>query len=86
MTREVYTDEEFIRFSRSYVFVRVMEDTDPEGNGLARRFRIEGTPTLIVLDSRGREVGRIVGGRDASDLIDELEEIIESSHHEKYTV
>ena len=80
MTREVYTDKDFIRFSRSYVFVRVMEDTDSEGDSVARRFRVEGTPTLVILNSSGREVGRIVGGRDALDLIDDIEEIIESAH------
>ena len=84
MTREVYADEAFIRFSRSYVFVRVMEDIDSEGYRLARRFRTEGTPTLIILNSSGKEVGRILGGRDALDLIDELKEIIESAHPGKY--
>lgn len=86
MTREVYTDKEFIRFSRSYVFVRVMEDTDSEGARLARRFRIEGTPTLVILNSRGREVGRILGGGDALDLIDELKGIIESARPGRYTL
>ena len=84
MTREVYADDSFIRFSRSYVFVRVMEDTDSEGYRLVRRFRPEGTPTLIILNSSGKEVGRILGGRDALDLIDELKEIIESAHPGKY--
>ena len=79
MAREVYTDKAFIQFSRNHVFVRVMEDADAEGERLARRFRIEGTPTLIILNSSGKEVDRIVGGRDALDLIDELNEIIQSA-------
>jgi hypothetical protein len=86
MTREVYTDKEFIQFSRSYVFVRVMEDIDAEGARLARRFDIEGTPTLIILNSSGKEVGRILGGRDASDLIDELKEIMSSAPSGKYRI
>jgi hypothetical protein len=86
MAREVYTDKEFIQFSSKHVLVRIMEDTDAEGERIARRFRIEGTPTLVVLNSSGKEVGRILGGRDVLDLIDSLEEIMDSAHPGKYTI
>jgi thioredoxin-related protein len=72
MTREVYTDKRFIEFSRSQVFLRVFEDTQPEGERLARKFGVPGFPTLIILDFRGHEVDRIVGARRAQDLIEEL--------------
>ncbi len=78
MTREVYTDNEFIKFSRSQIFMRVFQDTDPEGARLARRFKIEGFPTLIILDSSGNEVDRIVGAMSAKDLIEELDMIFHS--------
>jgi thioredoxin-related protein len=86
MAREVYTDKEFIKFSQSQVFIRVIEDTSIEGKSLARKFRIEGTPTLIILDSSGKEVDRIVGGRDAQELIDELKDIFQSAKSKKYTI
>jgi hypothetical protein len=72
MTREVYPDKEFIKFSQSYVFVRVFQDTDPQGNRIARRFGVEGFPTLLLLDSSGREVDRILGFRDAEELMDDI--------------
>ena len=77
MTREVYPDREFIRFSRSQVFMRVFQDTDPEGARLARKFRIRGVPTLIILDSKGREIDRIEGAMRAPDLIEELKLIFQ---------
>jgi thioredoxin-related protein len=86
MAREVYTDKEFIKFSKSLLFMRVFEDTSAEGKSLARKFRIEGTPTLIILDSSGKEIDRILGGMDARDLIEELKEIIQSAKSEKYTI
>jgi thioredoxin-related protein len=61
-----------------------MEDVDTEGRSLARRFDIEGTPTLLILNSSGKEIGRILGGMDPSDLIDEIEGIIESAPSGKY--
>jgi len=86
MTREVYTDEEFIKFSRSQVFMRVFEDTDPEGARLARKFKIEGFPTLIILDSQGQEVDRIEGAMDAQSLIEELESVFQDAKQEKITL
>ena len=84
MTREVYSDSEFIKFSRKHVFVRVFADTNNEGMRLARRFRIEGTPTLIVLDSAGKEIDRIVGAMGTQELIEVLEEIMQSSKSQRY--
>jgi thioredoxin-related protein len=86
MTREVYTDKELIEFSRSQVFLRVFEDTDAEGKRLARKFRIDGFPTLIVLDSEGQEVDRIEGAMSARDLIEELKLIFKSAKSEKFSI
>jgi hypothetical protein len=72
MTREVYPDKEFIKFSQNYVFIRVFQDTEPQGNRLARRFGIEGFPTLLLLDSSGHEVDRVLGFRSAEELMDEI--------------
>jgi len=79
MTREVYPDKEFTEFSKSQIFMRFFSDTEVEGDLLARRFRVKVFPTLIVLNSKGNEVERIVGERSAPDLIDELTDIFESA-------
>jgi thioredoxin-related protein len=86
MTREVYTDKGFIEFSRSQVFVRVFEDTQPEGERLARKYAVPGYPTLIVLDSRGHEVDRIEGAMRAMDLIKELQLIFKSAKSERISI
>ncbi len=75
MTREVYTDKGFIEFSRSQIFVRVFQDTEPQGDRLARKYRVDGFPTLIILDPSGHEVDRILGFRPAPELIKELKDI-----------
>lgn len=77
MAREVYTDETFIEFSSKFVFMRVLADKDPEGAQLQRLYRVEGIPTLLILDSKGREIDRIIGARPADALIEELEFILE---------
>ncbi len=75
MTREVYTDKEFIQFSRKYVFIRLFQDTDPQGSRLASRFKVDGFPTLIIFDSSGKELDRILGFMSAQDLIEEIQSI-----------
>jgi thioredoxin-related protein len=86
MTREVYSDKDFIEFSRSQIFVRIFIDEDPEGKELAREFAVEALPTLIILDSKGREVDRIVGGRDAPDLIRMLKFLFENSEDDSISI
>jgi len=86
MTREVYPDTKFIQFSRSQIFMRVFEDTDPQGARLARKFNIDGFPTLIILDSAGHEVDRIVGALSAQDLIEELESIFQGAKSDRITL
>ena len=78
MTREVYSNKEFIEFSKSQVFMRVFIDTDSGGKELARKYNVEALPTLIILNAEGREVDRIVGGMDATDLIELLKYIFEA--------
>ena len=79
MAREVYTDKAFIQFSRKYVWIRLFQDTDPQGARLASKFRVEGVPTLIILDSSGREVDRILGFLSAPELMEELQSIVEDN-------
>ncbi len=86
MTREVYSDKDYIEFSRSQVFMRIFIDEDPEGKELAREFGVEALPTLIILDSKGREVDRLVGGRDAPDLIRTLRFIFEAAEDGRISI
>jgi thioredoxin-related protein len=50
-------------------------DTDPEGTQLAEKFRVRGFPTIVVVNSEGVEVGRVVGARPAKRLIQDLNQI-----------
>jgi len=78
MTREVYSNKEFIEFSRSQIFLRIFIDKDAGAKELARRYGVEGLPTLIIFNPEGREVDRISGFMSAEDLMQELGYIFES--------
>jgi thiol:disulfide interchange protein len=79
MAREVYPDPQFVEFSRSQLFVRLFADTDPQGPDLVTRFKVRGFPTILVLNARGEEVGRLEGARDRDKLIQEIKTITSRS-------
>jgi thiol:disulfide interchange protein len=79
MAREVYPDKAFIQFSQNYVLIRVFQDTDPQGNRLARQFGVEGFPTILLLDSSGREIDRILGFRTAEELMEDIKSAFKPS-------
>ena len=47
-----------------------------EGIGLARELRIQGYPTFVILNSNGKELGRIVGGAQIGQFIKKVEEVL----------
>jgi tetratricopeptide (TPR) repeat protein len=58
MDRAVYTDERLLTAMAKVRPVRIDIDRDP---GIARKYGISGTPTLLLTDSFGRELFRYAG-------------------------
>ena len=44
-----------------YVWLRLNAETDPDGVKMQRKFFVSGFPTLLILDSNGREIDRLQG-------------------------
>jgi thiol:disulfide interchange protein len=84
--RSVLSSKAFVNYAKTNL---VLVDIDfprgkeqPEGlkkanAALSEKYNIEGFPTVIVLDSQGKELSRTVGfnGQSATQLIDELEKL-----------
>ncbi len=56
--------------------VAVKLDAERGGRDAARRYRVAGYPTLLFLDARGVEVGRIPGYLPPRAFLEELEDIV----------
>jgi tetratricopeptide (TPR) repeat protein len=78
MTEKVYPDLEFINFSRSQIYMLLNAETDSEGIRLSGKFDVHTYPTILVLDSKGQEIDRLIGGRSAKTLIRDLQDIFEN--------
>jgi len=79
MKRSVFPDPAFVEFSKNSVFMLVESDRDSEGTRIAREFNVREFPTFLVLNSQGREVGRLTGEQSTGQLIGELEKIFKRS-------
>lgn len=56
--------------------ITVKLDADRGGRDAARRYGVEGFPTMVFLDGRGTEVGRIPGYLPPTEFLSELEAIL----------
>lgn len=75
LDKDVYTDREFIRFMNGYVTAKIDSEDNAEGTQFATKYKVEGLPTLMVIDQEEHVLLRIVGFRSAKDLIHEIETV-----------
>lgn len=68
----IFTRDEFIAKSRSFVPVYVDGDT-PSGQALGKRFNVSGYPTMVLLRSDGNEVTRLEGSVEPAKYMQLLE-------------
>ncbi len=66
MEQRTYTDAEVVQLSDNFVCVKINGDLHRD---LVKRFNIHSYPTLLLLDSRGREQSRIIGYQPATVLV-----------------
>ncbi len=64
-----YKDSNVIAKAKDLINVRIDAD---EQRDLASRYRISGLPTILFVDSAGREIHRVVGYRPPQDFVKEM--------------
>ena len=52
-------------------------DVEGDGRELSNRYRVDGLPTVLVLDSSGREIGRIPGYMPPTRFLEQVERILQ---------
>ncbi len=63
-------------FNKNFVNAKIDMEKG-EGPALARRYKITGYPTFLILDSKGKEISRIVGAsRSGSDFITKVQKAL----------
>ena len=76
MAKSVFTTKEAgDYFNKKFVNIKIDMEKG-EGINLARQFKIKGYPTFIILNSNGKELGRIVGGAEIKQFIQKVEGVL----------
>lgn len=76
MAKSVFTTKEAgDYFNKKFVNIKIDMEKG-EGINLARQFKIQGYPTFIILNSNGKELGRIVGGAQIEQFIQKVEDVL----------
>lgn len=76
MEEEVYPDEDLIQKSSEFINIKVNVD---QNNDLANQYGIESIPTLMFLNSEGEVLIREIGFMSSSELIDTMDQILNSA-------
>jgi thiol:disulfide interchange protein len=59
--------------------VVVKLDAERDGRDAARRYRVDGFPTMLFLDAKGQEVGRVPGYLPPEPFLEELADILKKA-------
>lgn len=61
-----------IQENRSFVFLKLNAETEPDGIAMQKRFGIESYPTVLLLDSTGEEFDRLEGYLPGEQFLERL--------------
>jgi thiol:disulfide interchange protein len=54
-------------------------DVDGDGRDLSNEYRVDGLPTIVVLDAGGQEIGRIPGYMPPDSFLEQVESFLQQS-------
>lgn len=69
-------------FNKNFVVAKFDAERG-EGVSIAEKYNVRAYPTFLILDSTGKEVGRIVGGADPDDFIAKVQEVVDNAQKDK---
>jgi tetratricopeptide (TPR) repeat protein len=68
-----FTDTSVIRFSMDFVFFKTNAEKD---TALSERFKVNGYPTVILINPSGEEIDRVVGYATAPDFVQKIKDYL----------
>ena len=69
LDQTTYRNAKFVAYSRGWVMVKVNPEKSALGRQLAAKYRVNGFPSMIFTDARGKKHGEAVGTYPAEMLI-----------------
>ncbi len=72
LDQTTYKDSKFVRASRNWVMVRVNAEKGARNLQIAKKYRLEGYPTLLMLDMRGQKLNQVAGAYPTDMMLSEM--------------
>ena len=72
---DTYTDQRVIEFAKKNLISKKIDAEKNNGPQQKKKYRVEGYPTILLLDSEGNEIDRIIGYRPPEEFFNELNRI-----------
>ena len=73
LEKDVFSTDEFQRYSKKFVLLRVDTEDGATGSGLQEHFSAYNLPTILIVDHRMVEFGRVEGYAPTKQFIGEIE-------------
>ncbi|PYV14403.1 MAG: hypothetical protein DMG07_12050 [Acidobacteria bacterium] len=77
MDRNTWANPAVLAKGRSYVFLKLNAETDPDGMELQKKFGVQSYPMVLLLDSSGAEFERLEGYLPAERFLERLKLALE---------
>lgn len=76
LDEQVWINEDVISFSRGQIYLKLNAEKTIDGRRLARKFGVRGFPTVIILNHKEEEIGKIIGYYPADQYLRKLKSIV----------
>ncbi len=72
LDQTTYRDPKFVRASRDWVMVKVNAEKGARNIQIAKQYQLEGYPTLLMLDRRGKKLNQVAGAYPTGMMLSEM--------------
>ena len=73
LDKTTYQDAKFVRASRNWVMVKINAEKGARNIQIAKKYRPEGYPTLLMLDMHGKKLNMVAGAYPTSMMLSEMQ-------------
>ncbi len=71
-----FRDAKFVRASRQWVMVKINPEKSKRGAQLEQKYKLEGYPTSLMVDARGKRLNQIAGAYPTDMMLDEMQKAL----------
>jgi len=76
LDKDTYSDARVVKLSRKFVCVKVDGDKNTE---FVKKYAIQGYPTIVFLNSKSKEIHRVVGYQGPGDFLKSMNEALKKA-------